>query len=316
MREAVKRRVRAVVPPEVIQNVKVVQAALATRAAREAFEHAEPGPAWLDPETLPLLQGLSPDVPAYPYDPHALWARGVERRRDISRFLSRDQPRTLELACHDGMTSGLLAEHGVSATAIDLALDHIDARARASGVELLAADAAHLPFADSRFDCVFSYNAFEHFDDPGAVLAEALRVVRPHGTLYFRFGPLYRSSYGLHAMHAITVPFCQYLWDRSVLDDYVTREGHRRIEYESLNEWTVQQFRDLWARGAPWAERIAYREIPDLHGMDLVRDHPSCFRDQTDRFDDLLLAIIEVALKRTERPLDPENRATLSCRAS
>jgi SAM-dependent methyltransferase len=315
MREAVKRRLRAVVPPEVIQNVKVVQAALASRAARAAFEHAEPGPAWLDPETLPLLQGRSPAVPPYHYDPHALWVRGAERRRDVGRFLSGDRPSTLELACHDGMTSGLLAEDGVRATAIDLALDHIDPRARASGVELRAADAEHLPFADGQFDSVFSYNAFEHFGDPCAVLAEALRVVRPGGTLYFRFGPLYRSSYGLHAMHAITVPFCQYLWDRPVLDDYITREGLRRIEYETLNEWTVQQFRDLWATGAPWAERIAYREIPDLHGMDLVRDHPSCFRHQTDRFDDLLLAVVEVALKRTERPLDPESRAALSRRA-
>ena len=39
--------------------------------------------------------------------------------------------------------------------------------------------------------------------------------------LFFSFGPLYRASYGLHAMHSITVPFCQYLWPRAVLDDHI-----------------------------------------------------------------------------------------------
>jgi SAM-dependent methyltransferase len=190
------------------------------------------------------------------------------------------------------------------ATAIDLSLEHVDPRARARGVQLVAANAERLPFDEGQFDCVFSYNAFEHFGDPRAVLAEALRVVRPTGALYFLFGPLYRAAYGLHAFHAITVPFCHYRWERSVLAGHVAREGLGRIDLETLNEWTLQQFRDLWAEWQPWAQRIAYREIPELRGMELVRAHPSCFRDQADRFEDLLVAVLEVGLRRTVRPLE------------
>jgi SAM-dependent methyltransferase len=305
MREALKRCVRAVVPATGIQAVKVAHAAVVTRDAREAFQHASPGPQWLDPGLLPVLQRRYPTAPPYHYDARSLWIRGVERRRRIAHFLTGDRPRTLEVACHDAMVSGVLAETGARATAIDLSLDSIDPRARASGVELVAADAEKLPFGDAAFACVFSYNAFEHFDDPRGAFAEAVRVVRPTGILYFRFGPLYRSSYGLHAMHAITVPFLQYLWDRPVLEAHVARDGLGRIEFETLNEWTLQQFRDLWAEWRPWADRIAYREIPDVHGVDLVRDHPSCFRHQTDRFEDLLVANLEIALRRTERPYEP-----------
>jgi SAM-dependent methyltransferase len=304
MREALKRRLRAVVPPTAIQGVKVARARAATRGARKAFERAAPEPRWLDPELLPVFQERYPTVPPYHYDPASLWMRGIERRRQVGRFLTADRPRTLELACHDAMVSGILARDGARATAIDLSLEYVDSRARDSGVELVAANAEQLPFAEGQFDCVFSYNAFEHFGDPRAVLAEAVRVVRPNGTLYFLFGPLYRAAYGLHAFHAITVPFCHYLWERSVLERHVAREGLGRINFETLNGWTVQQFRDLWAEWQPWAQRIAYREIPELRGMELVRVHSSCFRNQTDRFEDLLVAILEVGLRRTERPLE------------
>jgi SAM-dependent methyltransferase len=304
MREALKRRLRAIVPPAAIQGVKVARAGLATRGARAAFERAGPEPRWLDPELLPVLQGRYPTVPPYHYDPASLWMRGVERSRQVGRFLTGDRPRTLELACHDGMVSAILARDGARATAIDLGLEYIDPRVRESGVELVAANAEQLPFEQGQFDCVFSYNAFEHFGDPRAVLSEALRVVRLNGALYFLFGPLYRAAYGLHAFHAITVPFCHYLWERSVLEGHVMRESLGRINFETLNEWTVQQFRDLWAECQPWAPCVAYREIPELRGMELVRAHSSCFRTQTDRFEDLLVAILEVALRRTQRPFE------------
>lgn len=305
MEEALKRRLRAVLPPTAIQGIKVARAGLVTRTARRAFDHAGREPPWLDPELLPVLQERYPTVPPYHYDPASLWLRGVERRRQVGRFLTGDRPRTLELACHDAMVSAILSRDGAHATAIDLSLEHVDRRARASGVQLVAANAERLPFDEGQFDCVFSYNAFEHFGDPRAVLAEALRVVRPTGALYFLFGPLYRAAFGLHAFHAITVPFCHYLWERSVLEGHVAREGLGRINFETLNEWTLQQFRDLWAEWQPWAQRIAYREIPELRGMELVRVHPSCFRDQADQFEDLLVAILEVGLRRTKRPLEP-----------
>ncbi len=310
MRDLLKQRIR-IVAPRAVQLVKVAKATVASYGPRKAFEAADAAvPEWLSPELLPVLQRRYPMAPPYRYDPESLWVRARDRRGQVGRFMDVQESRVLELACHDAMVSGILARDGAQATAIDLSIDHVDPRAVACGARVRAADAEKLPFEDGSFDCVFSYNAFEHFPNPVAVLREAVRVVRPGGTLFFSFGPLYRSSYGLHAMHAITVPFCQFLWQRAVLEEHIARNGLRRIEFETLNEWTVGQFRDLWKAWLPWAEPIVCREIPDVNGMALVREYPGCFRGKVDRFEDLLIAILEVGLRRTDKPLAPAESAS------
>ena len=54
-----------------------------------------------------------------------------------------------------------------------------------------------LPFPDNFFGAVSSYQTLEHVQDPDAVLAEMLRVVRPGGGIYLRC-PDYRSTYEGH----------------------------------------------------------------------------------------------------------------------
>jgi hypothetical protein len=55
---------------------------------------------------------------------------------------------------------------------------------------------------------------------------------------------------------------------------------------------------DLWRRHRTSLEPEVYREITSLHGIDLVAEHPSCFRSKTDDFDDLLVANIELRFRR------------------
>jgi SAM-dependent methyltransferase len=49
--------------------------------------------------------------------------------------------------------------------------------------KVLEADASKLPFPPASFDLVGIANSLHHFPDPGAVLAEALRVLSPGGCL-------------------------------------------------------------------------------------------------------------------------------------
>lgn len=48
-----------------------------------------------------------------------------------------------------------------------------------------------LPFDDARFDLIVSDFTFEHVDRPDAFLAEARRVLKPGGSLFFRTPNLY-----------------------------------------------------------------------------------------------------------------------------
>lgn len=83
-----------------------------------------------------------------------------------------------------GCGGGLLAPHvhgyrhvgvDLSETALAVAAEH--------GVEPVRADVAALPFDDERFDVVVAGEILEHVEDPEVVVAEALRVLRPGGTL-------------------------------------------------------------------------------------------------------------------------------------
>lgn len=57
-----------------------------------------------------------------------------------------------------------------------------------------------IPFPDNSFDLIYSFNVFEHVADPSRVLAEALRVLKPGGHLYFSFpsyGTWWEGHYGV-----------------------------------------------------------------------------------------------------------------------
>jgi SAM-dependent methyltransferase len=75
------------------------------------------------------------------------------------------------------------------ATGVDATLELLSrARAEASrrslrNVDFEQGDAGALHFADGLFDVVSCRAAFHHFDDPGHVLAEMIRVAAPGGRL-------------------------------------------------------------------------------------------------------------------------------------
>jgi ubiquinone/menaquinone biosynthesis C-methylase UbiE len=53
-------------------------------------------------------------------------------------------------------------------------------------VKLAHVDAKQLPYPDAMFDIVMSNSIVHHIPEPSVVLAEAVRVLRPGGLIYFR----------------------------------------------------------------------------------------------------------------------------------
>ena len=120
---------------------------------------------------------------------------------------------TLEIAIGTGLNLAHYPQ-SVRLTGVDLSramLDLAQVRAAEQGrtVQLHVGDATRLPFADASFDSVVCTFALCEVPDDGAVLAEAMRVLRPGGSVLLAdhvvaTNPLVKVAQ--HALERITVP--------------------------------------------------------------------------------------------------------------
>ncbi len=92
----------------------------------------------------------------------------------------------LDVATGAGHTALFLAEQGFRVTASDVARAMLDRTAEAAEessleIELNQHVAEVLPYSDESFDLVTCRVAGHHFSDPGAFVAESVRVLKPEG---------------------------------------------------------------------------------------------------------------------------------------
>lgn len=97
----------------------------------------------------------------------------------------------LELGCGNGKTFAALLGTGADVTGIDPSISATrlcrSTAAKSQNGEVLVADARYLPFADASFDAVAAFHVVGHLQAKGhrCCAREAVRVLRPGGTLYF-----------------------------------------------------------------------------------------------------------------------------------
>ncbi len=100
----------------------------------------------------------------------------------------------LEYGCGSAGMSIYLHNLGFTAVASDVSLNALkvadknysrNGSGESAGLNLLAANAFQLPFADHTFDIVMSYGLLEHFDDEQAfeVIKESVRILKPGGIM-------------------------------------------------------------------------------------------------------------------------------------
>ena len=104
----------------------------------------------------------------------------------LLRFIGEQAPlQVLEAGCGTGHWLGIARAHGQRVIGLDFSAQMLSkARAALPGIELIHGRAESLPLPAESFDRIFCINAFHHFVDKPAFLAEARRLLRPGGGLF------------------------------------------------------------------------------------------------------------------------------------
>ena len=154
-----------------------------------------------------------------------------------------------------------------------------------------------MPFDDQAFDIVFSWSAFEHVREVGAVLSEIRRVMKNQGVAFIQVFPWFPSRYGSHLTDYLHSPYFHLkagLPDvRSMLEGAVEQTpqeedfalGHLWNEFVNLNRFSADDFYEqVKAAGlvAGKVEIISYcedlREAPSMYKLsDCWRPELKCY---------------------------------------
>lgn len=131
-------------------------------------------------------------------------------------------------------------------------------------------DGKAIPLKDAAVDCAMATEVLEHCPDPGVVLGEIKRVLKPSGVFFFTvpfLWPIHDSPWDFYRY----TPFAL----KTLLED----AGFRRIEIEALGGWnaSLAQMIGLWLRrsGIDDESRAEYtQKLQPLYEVLLRGDKP------------------------------------------
>lgn len=272
----------------------------------EAILRRSEAPRHYDSEELfRKLQSQYTARPDYGYDPLSSWWRGVERVKWLHTAIGQQQPglRILEAACGDGMFGHALACYGHEVVLSDIE-DWRDSRAKA--IPFVKGDlCGPLPLESASMDVAVSYNAFIHLEDPAAALLELVRICKPGGVVFLKFGSLFSSPWGMHAYRTLRMPYPQFLFSPSFLetkfrelgiDAWPAKLGRSNAKCIPLNGWRLRQYQQSFQESGCELQRASTQEIWDH--LDLIERFPDAFTGQGLTFEDVTTYTVSVLLRK------------------
>lgn len=145
----------------------------------------------------------------------------------------------LDVGCGTGVLFQFLEHYQVVALDYSLQmLRYAKLRGAKNVLTYVCADAHRLPFLDDSFSSVLMFNVFPHFYAPERALAEAARVLEPHGTLaiFHLLDPPSLSS--LH--NSIGEPVANdTLPDEHIMESFLARAGFTIFYRETTQRFAL-----------------------------------------------------------------------------
>lgn len=110
-------------------------------------------------------------------------------------------------------------------------------------------DGVKLPFEDDQYDCALSTEVLEHVPRPLEFMAEACRVLKPGGLLFF-------TTPFLWPLH--DAPYDEWRLTPFSLERLLKEAGFKEIELKALGGWhaSMAQMLGLWIKRAPIHSRL------------------------------------------------------------
>ena len=101
--------------------------------------------------------------------------------------LLKDGIRILEIGCGAGRLTDYITQKGFDVVGFDVSKIQIkENHVRNSDAMTFMASGDKMPFIDSSFDIIMSFDVFEHIPDANEHLSEVRRVLKPHGYYLFQ----------------------------------------------------------------------------------------------------------------------------------
>ncbi|MEW2326197.1 class I SAM-dependent methyltransferase [Micromonospora chersina] len=186
------------------------------------------------------------------------WYR--ERRVLLGRALRRlaaggTRPgRALDIGAAGGGNTRVLRAHGWRPLALEYSAEGAGV-ARERGLDVIRADARHLPVPSAGLDLVVAFDILEHFDEDHLAAAEIRRVLRPGGTALIAVP----ADMRLWSAHDVAVGHVR-RYDRAGLRAVVAKAG---LVLDELWSWNV-----LLRPVAAWRRRRSTgSDLDELHPL-------------------------------------------------
>lgn len=176
----------------------------------------------------------------------------------------------IDFGCGAGLQAIEMAQRGAARViGIDTYAPVLD-EARANAVRAGVADrCAFAADATEPGDVVVALDSFEHFADPGAILATMRRLIRPDGFVLTSFGPTWYHPLGGHIFSVF--PWAHFVFtERACLRWFAdfNPDGHTSFASVGINRMTVARFERIVA-ASDWRfdrfEAVPIRRLRHLH---------------------------------------------------